>query len=234
MVCGNELNTYFYIAVKHNRQTNLLRHKKIIMDEKELSLEMEAKILKAATVTFIRKGKAGASMQDIANEAGINRTLLNYYFRSKDKLFEKVFAKVFLQFIPAIIEKLNSGKSILNRLEDIIDYYFYILTENPAIPIFIIQEIATNPNRFVSNIKEKGLNPSVFLSTLKIEMDNGNLKQMDPRMLMVNLLSLIIFPFAARPIIEGLIFEGNKEEFALFIEERKEYLKINFIETIKP
>jgi TetR/AcrR family transcriptional regulator len=155
------------------------------MDEKELSLEMEAKILKAATAIFIKNGKAGASMQDIADEAGINRTLLNYYFRSKDKLFEKVFEKVFLQFIPAIIERLNSGKPIINRFEDIIDYYFFLLTENPIIPIFIIHEIANNPDRLVSNIKGKGLNPSIFLSALKDEMNNGNLKLMDPRMRLI-------------------------------------------------
>ena len=203
------------------------------MEEKVLSIEMEAKILKAATSIFIKKGKAGASMQDIADEAGINRTLLNYYFRSKNKLFEQVFDKVFLQFIPAIIERLNSAKPIVDRLEDIIDYYFYLLTENPFIPVFIFQEIATNPDRMIDSIRGKGLNPSVFLSRLQLEMNNGNLKQMDPKMLMINLLSLIIFPFAARPIIEGLIFEGNKDEFDRFIKVRKEYLKKSFIETIK-
>ena len=204
------------------------------MEEKALSIEMEARILNAATAIFIKKGKAGASMQDIAQKAGINRTLLNYYFRSKNKLFEQVFEKVFLQFVPAIIERLNSDKPIVDRFEDLIDYYFYLLTENPFIPVFIFQEIASNPDRMIDKIKGKGLNPTVFLSKLQLEMNNGSLKQMDPRMLMVNLLSLIIFPFAARPIIEGLVFEGNKVEFDRFMQVRKEYLKKSFIETIKP
>ena len=204
------------------------------MQENVLSLEMEDKILKSATSVFIRKGKAGASMQEIANEAGINRTLLNYYFRSKDKLFEKIFISVFLKFIPSLIEKLYSEKPILNRIEDVIDYYFLMLIDNPHIPVFILQELSSNPERMVRNIREKGLNPSSFLSILSMEMEKGNLRKMDPRTLMVNLLSLIIFPFAASPLIEGLIFDGDKENFVNFLKERKEDLRINFINSIKP
>ncbi len=204
------------------------------MINRALSLEMEDKILKAATSVFIRKGKNGASMQDIAKEACINRTLLNYYFRSKDKLFEKVFNNVFLSFLPVLIEKFNSQKPIIERIIDIIDYYFLILIDNPHIPVFLMQEIGTNPERMVNSMREKGINPSYFLLMLTEEMNKGRLKNMDPHMLIVNLLSLIIFPFAAGPVIEGLIFEGKKEEFALFQKERKEYLKKYYIDSIKP
>ena len=204
------------------------------MEDKELSLEMEKKILKAATSVFIHKGKAGASMQDIAVEAGINRPLLNYYFRSKDKLFEEVFSEVLLEFIPGILKKLNSDKPVIIRIEDVIDFYFHILIENPHIPVFILQELSANPQRLVRNIREKGLDPSFFLTVLSGEMEQGNLRRMDPRTLIVNLLSLVIFPFAAAPLIEGLLFKGSRKDYQHFLEERRSDLKKNFIESIKP
>ena len=204
------------------------------MEEKVLSIEMEARILQAATTVFIRKGKAGASMQEIAQKADINRTLLNYYFRSKDKLFERVFSGVFLKFIPALLERLNSDKPILKRLEEVIDYYFHILLENPLIPVFILQELATNPVRLVKNIREGGVDPLFVISILRNEMVKGNLKKMDPRVIIINLLSLVVFPFAARPVMEGLIFDGDEREYLDFLRKRRIDLKKNFIESVKP
>jgi AcrR family transcriptional regulator len=205
-----------------------------MMEEKALSLEMEGKILNSATSVFIKKGKAGASMQDIAVEAGINRTLLNYYFRSKDKLFEQVFSQVFLSFVPVIIEKINSKKPIIKRMEDVMDYYFLVLIDNPLIPVFILQELASNPARLVRIMREKGINPEIFISILSNEMVKGHLRKMDPRAVIINLLSLVIFPFAARPVIEGLIFNGDKKEYLRFLHKRKTNLKKSFIDSIKP
>jgi len=199
-----------------------------------LSKETEEKILKAATAVFTKKGRAGTSMQDIAVEAGINRTLLNYYFRSKDKLFDQVFQNVFLQFMPAINERLKSDKSIIDRIEDVIDHYFFILIDNPMIPVFIFQELTSNPARLVRNFREEGLDPSYFISLLRDEMSKGNLRKMDPRIIIVNLLSMVIFPFAARPVIENLMFEGSDEEYMKFLRERKKDLKTSFIDSIKP
>lgn len=201
---------------------------------KPLSQEMEEKILLTATQAFVLKGKAGTSMQDIANEAGINRTLLNYYFRSKENLFELVFQSIFKRFLPIISDTLTSDIPIITRLEKFIDYYFNILIENPIIPIFILQELTSNPQRLINALKAGGINVNPFLDALKKEMDEGIIRKMDPREIMVNLMSLIIFPFAARKIFESIIFSGNAEEYDSFIVKRKENLKIVFKEFLKP
>lgn len=201
---------------------------------KVLSQEMEDKILLSAANLFIVKGKAGTSMQDIADEAGINRTLLNYYFRSKDNLFDQVFMKIFSRFVPAVVSLLNSEIPVINRLENFIDYYFKILAENPIIPLFIIQELTSNPQRLVTMLKGGGLDTTIILKALDLEMEKGNVRRMDPREIMINLMSLIIFPFAARKIFEEILFSGDKSAYMAFLEQRKDTLKKSFIQSVKP
>jgi TetR/AcrR family transcriptional regulator len=201
---------------------------------KALSQEMEDRILLSATRIFVLKGRAGTSMQDIADEAGINRTLLNYYFRSKDNLFELVFTKIFSRFLPTIVRTLKSDIPVQNRLENVIDYYFTLLIENPIIPLFILQELTSNPQRLISTLKIGGLNPEVVFKSLETEMEKGNIRKMDPREIMVNLMSLIIFPFAARKIIEEIVFSGDTDAYTAFILQRKENLKTSFIQSLKP
>ena len=204
------------------------------MENKALSQEMEDKILLSATKIFVMKGKAGTSMQDIADEAGINRTLLNYYFRSKDNLFEQVFTKTFSQFLPSIINTLTSDIPVKTRIENLIDYYITRLIENPVIPIFILQELTSNPERLIKTFRSGGLHADIMINALEEEMNQGKIKRMDPREIMVNFMSLVVFPFAARKIIEEMIFSGDKEAYTLFLMQRRENLKHTFINFLKP
>ncbi len=202
--------------------------------KEELSGEMESKIIDSATKIFIRKGKKGASMQDIAEEANINRTLLNYYFRSKDKLFDAVFEKVFAGMLPVLAGIMNSNDDIFVKFENFFDSYTELLIENPMAPLFILHEITTNPELMINAVKDKGINPTQTIDQIKKEMERGKIKKMDPRALLVNLLALIIFPFAGRPLIEGIMFQGDKEAFDSFLVERRSTTKEFFLESIKP
>ncbi len=188
----------------------------------------------SASRLFVLKGKAGTSMQDIAEEAGINRTLLNYYFRSKDNLFEQVYMRIFSRFLPSIVEMLGSDLPVTKRLEKVIDYYFDMLIENPVIPLFILQELTSNPQRIITSMKSSGLNIEYIFKSIEAEMDKGNFRKMDPKEIMINLMSLIIFPFAARRILEEIVFSGDSKAYSEFILKRKENLKISFLQSIKP
>ncbi len=64
--------------------------------------DTEEQILKAARKLFENKGFNGARMQEIADEAGINKSLLHYYFRSKEGLFDQIFLEAFKDFWPSI------------------------------------------------------------------------------------------------------------------------------------
>jgi len=193
--------------------------------KEELSGEMESRIIEAATRVFVIKGKAGASMQDIADEAGINRTLLNYYFRKKEKLFDLVFEMIFNQFVPGIINILTAEFSFLEKIDPFVDHYFDTLEKNPAIPLFILQELSTNPGNLVNKLKGEGVNPEAIVNQIKREMELGILKKEDPFQVFVNLISLVVFPFAGKPMLQGLLFSGNAEEMNRFIKERRIYIK---------
>lgn len=201
---------------------------------KTLSKEMEDKIMLSASRLFVLKGKAGTSMQDIAEEAGINRTLLNYYFRSKDNLFEQVYTGIFSRFLPSIVEMLGSDLPVTKRLEKVIDYYFDMLIDNPVIPLFILQELTSNPQRIITSVKSSGLNIEYIFKSIEAEMNKGNFRKMDPKEIMINLMSLIIFPFVARRILEEIVFSGDTKAYSEFILKRKENLKISFLQSIKP
>ena len=107
----------------------------------------EEKIFEAATEVFVEKGMDGARMQDIANQAGINKALLHYYYRTKEKLFTAVFEmiarKIFRKFAPVFDENLS--------LEDKIRFFFKehitFLQENPGLPGFILNEVNRHPER---------------------------------------------------------------------------------------
>ena len=199
----------------------------------ELNTEMENRIVDAATRAFVRKGKAGTSMQDIAEEAGINRTLLNYYFRSKDKLFDLIFQRVFVSFLPDLAAEINAEISLEEKIVRVVDRYYSILKESPYASVFIIHELSADPSRLVQSMRKQGIRPDKLMGEFKTEMDAGRLKTADPRQLLVNLLGLIIFPFAARTVIEGILFSNDSKAFDRFLDERREYIKTYFIESIK-
>jgi TetR/AcrR family transcriptional regulator len=188
------------------------------MEQQNIS---EKKILEAAREVFLRKGFDGARMQDIADEAGINKSLLHYYFRSKDKLFEAIFRKAFEEFIPKIAEALSSDNTVFEKIEIFVNSYINMLRNNPYLPLFILGELHRNPGKIVDMIKNQGAKPEMFFYSLQKEIMEGKIKPVDPRHLIVNMLAMCLFPFIGRPIIQGFLFNNDKESYDVFLEERK-------------
>ena len=192
----------------------------------------EDKILEAAKTVFIQKGMDGARMQEIANEAGINKALLHYYFRTKQKLFEAIFSKVFNQIFPDIRSLIFSDKPFEERLSAFVERYIDLLLKNPFLPAFILKEINRDPDFLASIIKKQGINPEEMLQMIEREMEAGTICRMDPRDLMVNILGLSIFPFAARPLMQIMFFNNSKKEYKEFLVKRKETVKIFILDSI--
>lgn len=181
----------------------------------------EDKILAAAQNVFIQKGMDGARMQEIANEAGINKALLHYYFRTKEKLFEAIFKKVFNKILPNVMLMVESDKPIEQKLGVFIESYIDLLQKNPFLPTFILKEMNRNPDLLASMIKNTGVNPSKIFTMFEREMDAGRIRRMDPRDLMINILSMSIFPIASKPLMTIMFFENDKKAYNEFINSRK-------------
>ncbi|HNV95329.1 MAG TPA: helix-turn-helix domain-containing protein [Bacteroidales bacterium] len=195
--------------------------------------ETEIKILDAAKKIFIEKGFDGASMQDIANEAGINKALLHYYFRKKEFLFQAIFKQALFDFIPNIMISMTSNEPFLVKLKVFIENYIEMLTKHPHIPIFILHELSRRPENLVSIIKSMGVNPQIILSIFEKEIKEAGGEYYPPEHLIINTLAMCIFPFAAKPIISSFIFNQNEEEFQKFISERKQLVYDFIIKALK-
>ena len=193
----------------------------------------EQKIVAAAKKVFLAKGLAGARMQDIADEAAINKAMLHYYFRSKDKLFEHIFAEVAGAFLPRVMTIIESDKPIFEKIEVFCSEYITQVMQTPYVPIFILNEINRQPEAFIKKMFGGRKPPiDVFLKQLQKEIKQGIIKPIDPVQLFVNIMGLCLFPFVAQPILQMMIGK-EKAKFEAFMNERKTQVPKMIIASIK-
>ncbi len=185
----------------------------------------EEKIYEAARKVFISKGMEGARMQEIADEAGMNKALLHYYFRSKDNLFKAVFRDIFTKFFDKVRYSLFSDAPAKEKLIVFTDNYIDMIQANPYVPLFIINEINRDPMVLKTLMFESGVEPEKLLELfVNLQHDNKSTKY-DPRHIVVSIIGILIFPFAARPLLQIIYFNDDSEEYDHFLAERKEIVK---------
>ena len=180
----------------------------------------EEKILEAAKKVFIQKGMYGARMQEIADEAGINKALLHYYFRSKDQLFEAIFQEAFTEFVPKAFSVFQSEKPFEEKLKSFVANYIDVLSANPYLPIFMLNEINQNPTRLGQMVNMMGIIKEKVSIELKVNEEAGKYRAMDTVQLLTMIIGMTLFPYLARPIMKGA-FALDDETFHDFLEERK-------------
>ncbi|MDP4282940.1 MAG: TetR/AcrR family transcriptional regulator [Bacteroidota bacterium] len=204
------------------------------MVNSKIDISTEQKILAAAKKVFLSKGMAGARMQDIANEAGINKAMLHYYFRSKEKLFEVIFFEAAQKLFPTINLIFESDMSLFEKIENFAEQYITMMSENPYLPLFVLNEVSKGPEVFIRKIwsKQSGPHPQKFLAQIEKEIKKGNIKKISPLHLLINLISATIFPFVAKPMIQFTL--GLDElQFKNVMEQRKKEVAKLIIDSIK-
>jgi len=204
------------------------------MVKKEKKPSAEQRILAAAHKIFTTRGMAGARMQDIADEAGINKALLHYYFRDKDKLFEVVFLEEAQKFFPKINDIFNSDAPLFEKIGNFVNEYIDEMLVNPYLPWFVMNEINRDPDQFMYKIwgKENLPKPGKFLEQIGKEIKNGTIKKISPVHLLMNLLSMTIFPFVAKPMITRNL-RLSDAQFRTIMEERRKEVPKFIIDSIK-
>jgi AcrR family transcriptional regulator len=194
----------------------------------------EEKILWAAKKVFMQEGMAGARMQDIADEAKINKALLHYYFRNKDKLFETIFLQEAQKFFPKINRIFESDVPLFEKIEEFVNEYITEILENPYLPWFVLNEMNRQPDTFLYKIW--GTNnlpkPQKFLEQIEREVKKGTIKRINPLHLLMNLLSMTIFPFVAKPMFLRNL-RMNETQFKEFMEQRRKEVPKFIIDSIK-
>jgi len=203
------------------------------MTEKH-SINTEEKILEAAKEVFTEEGKAGAKMQMIADRAGINKSLLHYYYRSKDKLFASVFKFAFGKMASKIFEIFKSDDEFFLQIEKFIENYLSILIKNPFIPMFILGELNKKHNNIAAElILKSGVNIDFFEELVQKEIKKGTIKEINAKNLIINILALCIFPVIAKPLIQPIIFDNDKNAYNDYLKNRKNEITEIIINMIK-
>ena len=194
----------------------------------------EQQILDAAKKVFVQKGMSGARMQDIADEAGINKALLHYYFRNKEKLFEVIFMEAAEKLFPRINAIFEADQSLFEKIENFCDEYIAIVMENPYLPLFVLNEINQDPDYFLKKVwtgKSKP-NPVKLLEQIEKEVRKGTIKRVNPMHLLMNLISMTIFPFVAKPMFQKNLGMSDAT-FRQAMEQRKKEIPKFIIDAIK-
>lgn len=190
--------------------------------KREVDLSTEERIKEAARKVFTQKGYAATRTRDIAEEAGINLALLNYYFRSKERLFHEVMAEKLQQFFGIMFPVINDPESTLEvKLTQIAANYTDMLLSNPDLPIFVLSEIRNHEGGFMTKLPIRKL---ITESVLVKQMAERN-AYVAPLHFIVSFLGMIIFPFIARPVfqVSGVVVEQN---FSKMMEERKRQIPL--------
>ncbi|MCH5230111.1 MAG: TetR/AcrR family transcriptional regulator [Muribaculaceae bacterium] len=192
----------------------------------------EQKIIEAAEQEFLIKGFDGARTTSIAAKAGVTHAMFHYYFRTKEKIFEKIISQKLAILTRLIMDSISiENLNLEEKLKRIIDSHIDFVSENPELPGFLVREIFNNPQRFeILKSRFENFAP-ILINNLQKEMDKGHkegkYKNTDARMLLIDIISLNIFPYMAAPLINAIL-TGYMNDNEGFKELRK---KENF-ETI--
>ena len=179
------------------------------------------KIIQAAQEVFIRKGMDGARMQEIADEAGINKALLHYYFHSKEQLFKEVFYGILSKLIPGLIAIFNKDTPFLDKIEAVVSEYDSFMQRNPFLPQFVIREINRDPDQLSRFMSDRGLNFELVEGMINREVSNGNIRPITFPHLFANLIGMIVMPYIGRPLFQRKLFKNDPIEYDRFLLERR-------------
>jgi AcrR family transcriptional regulator len=199
--------------------------------------QAEKVILESARKVFTQRGFAAARMDEIAKTAGINRALLHYYFRSKDKLFDLVFAQRAREFFLGLVGIISGPGTLEEKIKAIVEHDIDMIRSQPDLPIFIMQELSQNPDRLVRMAVESGANPSLMMKAFKLAVkeavDKKQIRPVDPGQLLINVMSLCVYPFIAKPMIKA-VQELDDKQFEKMIIKRKQEIVDFVMNSLKP
>jgi TetR/AcrR family transcriptional regulator len=193
----------------------------------------EEKILSAAKKIFISKGMAGARMQDIADEAGINKALLHYYFKNKEQLFENIFTRLTKGFWQQITSVFESDTPLFEKIQTFCSMYIDKVIENPYIPLFVLYEMNQRPAGFVKKMfRNNPPKPGKLMQQIEAEVKAGNIRPISSAQLIINMISLCVLPFIGKPMFMT-VMSMDEKIFLDLMHDRKKSVPEFIINSIK-
>jgi len=204
--------------------------------------DTEQRILDAAHSVFVRRGTAGARMQEIAEEAGVNKALLHYYFRNKARLGEAIFRRVAQGLFARVGAVLGGDASLDEKVRHVVGLYIDQLMLTPYAPGYVIGEVTQHPERArqlldaVAQLRAEALGEH-FIGRLAKQLEqsarDGAIRPISIEQFLANLASLCVFPFAAKPLLSAVL-QLDERGFERFMRERKATLADFILNALRP
>jgi TetR/AcrR family transcriptional regulator len=199
----------------------------------------EVKILLSAKKVFYQKGLKGARMQEIADDAGVNKAMLHYYFRSKEKLFDKVFEESVQSVTPVLMNVFLEDSDLNTKIAHLVEMLIDLFMNEPYLSNFIVNELSQNPEKLFINVLdlEGGLIGKVIPlvnQQLQVEIEKGNINsEIRSAELIVNIMSLCLFPIMSQTVLQKTLGIDD-ERMIRFMNKRKQTVTKFVLDAIKP
>ena len=198
----------------------------------------EERILEAAVREFMAKGYAGARTAAIAEAAGVTHAMLHYYFRTKDKLFDRIIESKIVTLRDIMLASLGDPSvPLFDKIRTAIEKHQDFIAANPDLPRFMINEVLSRPERIPMVIEQLKRHTPLVVESLQRQIDEyaakGLCRKVDAGMLMLDIVSLNIFPFTAKPMVNALL-GGMMEDMEAFVEARKKENLETIMRKIRP
>jgi len=200
--------------------------------------DTQTRILDAADKVFVRRGTDGARMQEIADEAGVNKALLHYYFRTKEQLAHAVFLRIASSFLPRLIALMGSATPLDAKIDAVVDAYLTRFTRHPYLPGYIVSEASHHPDRVLAAHSDEGRKAlRTLVGRLQKEIDReveaGHMAPMTVEQFLITLVGSCFMPFAVRPLVVALYAPGPRG-FERFIARRRKELPAFLKRALRP
>lgn len=167
---------------------------------------------------FLSEGKLHATTQDIADEAGVNRSLVHYYFRSRDLLFDQVLSEAKADLKSVLDSVLKGGLPFKEKIKKFIEVFIDETIKYPFRELFIITE--ANRSTELQKVDIDHAHIKEFIAEIKLEMEKGTVKSIDPRQWLMNLFSLMAYPVLSGPLNKSFL-KISDAEFKKLMQQRK-------------
>ena len=178
-------------------------------------------ILEAAVEVFLDKGYDGARMQEIANQAGINKALLHYYFRNKEKLFVQAFEKLLATFLQGIVGNIKAGQNLESMIRHGAEEQLHFLRKHRKLPLFILNAFQQHPKLIKEVIDKVQFSTVAEMITIKISQTK-NISKEEARIWFISFMSTRIFPFVAAELYKTL-FSMEEEDYDSLLDKQKDF-----------
>lgn len=201
-------------------------------------LNREKKLLEAAEIEFLEKGYGNTKMVAIAKRANVSHSVLHYYFRSKENLFQTIFLKK-IQMVSLSLEDIfDKNLPFFEMVRLIVESQFDFVAENPKLPHFILNEIlSSKENR---SLVFDSLSPKVKDISIKLEkllseeIRKGTIRLVSMNDFLINTVSINVSTFILLPIIEDMSNKQDNGYILKMLNERRESNVQFIISGLKP